>query len=343
MAKKKKRPIPLAVPEMKSRKKARKVTSLFHKLTRQLDQAKADHDIESVKKLEQEIEEMGGRQEYQRASQLSTKFHSTSKWVLKILRQRGWTAGGGKSTITTSSSDVLAEPDDNTTTTGDIPTTTSNMYKDNEDIVKVNRDDNHFNNMGKTNPMARPTYILEIGAINTELIDASKKMNGSNSLYNIKVKAIDLHASHPDIEEQDFFQLPIVHETKGTFDAIVCSMVLNCVTTPADRGTMLSLLYKQLRPGGLCFLTIPKLCINQSRYMNREMFEEILSDAIGFVLEHQKETPKVAFWVLKRPEIGTKKVVEWKTEWETTRIIRPGPKFRNCFAVSLVKDKVCPW
>jgi len=155
-----------------------------------------------------------------------------------------------------------------------------------------------------------------------------------------------LHSSHPDIEEIDFLQMPVEDETNGTFDVIVCSMVLNCVTTPADRGKMLSLLYKQLSPGGLCFLTIPKLCIYQSKYMTREVFEEILTDALGFIIENKKETPKVAFWILKRPckDVEARRKNEWNTKWETTSVIVMGKqrqkKSRNCFAISLKKHLI---
>eukprot|EP00557_Chaetoceros_sp_GSL56_P006502 CAMPEP_0176504302 /NCGR_PEP_ID=MMETSP0200_2-20121128/15857_1 /TAXON_ID=947934 /ORGANISM="Chaetoceros sp., Strain GSL56" /LENGTH=324 /DNA_ID=CAMNT_0017903717 /DNA_START=172 /DNA_END=1142 /DNA_ORIENTATION=+ len=322
---KKKRPIPLAPPQMKSRKKARKVTSTFHKLTQQLDQARRNNDQEAVDKIEKEIEQMGGREEYQRASQLSTKYHSTSKWVLKVLGQKGWTNG------------ILLEHDND-----------SDIKGKKKDISSV------------TTEMRRPTFILEIGAINTELIDASKKtkrvkvkkhdpvsvsvsVSSQTSstcvdeadyrivpVYNIKVKAIDLHSSHPDIEEIDFLQMDMDVDVKnktekGTFDVIVCSMVLNCVTTAENRGIMLSLIYKQLRPGGLCFLTIPRLCINQSKYINRKVFEEMLTNALGFTIEQTKETPKVAFWILKRPseveERGGQHVIEWNMEWETTRIL----------------------
>jgi len=346
---------------MKSRKKARQVTSLFHKLTQQMDQAKARNDIEAIARIQIEIDEMGGREEYQRASQLSTKFHSTSKWVLKVLGRKGWTHG-------------MELGDELGNELGD-----SKVMRDSKDGDKAEK--------------KKPTEILEVGAINTELLDASKrtarvpvsinKTSTSTStststhqqyqdvpLYNINVRAIDLRSSHSDIEEMDFLSMPVTNSSKGTYDAIVCSMVLNCVTTPQDRGTMLSLLYKQLRPGGLCFFTIPRLCINQSKFINRQMFEELLTDALGFVIHEEKETPKVAFWVLKRPETATTtttsstiesqveekivvegqkqrqhqkkdgKMVGWNKKWEKTRIVNRGQKYRNVFGVTLKEGEV---
>lgn len=322
---KKKRPVPLAPPALKSRKKARKVTSLFHKLTQQMDRARAKNDEEGILRISGEIYEMGGREEYQRASQLSTKFHSTSRWVLKVLGSKGWTKG---LTIDEVSSEEMQE-------------SAGNQVKGQK---------------------CRAVQILEVGAINTELVDAAKrtkrskkKMENSSKgsheddaapsqqyqnipLYNINVRAIDLRSTFADIEEKDFLQMPVENEEIGTYDAIVCSMVLNCVTTPEDRGAMLSLLYKQLRPGGLCFLTIPRLCINQSKFIDRKLFEELLTEALGFIIDSQKETPKVAFWILKRPKDKTANMMKWNQNWESTPIIHRAHKFRNLFGVSLRKN-----
>ena len=230
------RPIPLAslneCRPMTSRKRARKVTTMFHKLTSQRDVALEDGDTKLVKSLEENLEEMGGRKEYQRASQLSTSFHSTSKWVLGYMANNGWLYG-----------------------------TKQNTRPDNDDTCKNSES-------RKNRAPRRTTKVLEVGAINTELLDAAEiekasdgtslssshsttKSTDKRSKYNIHVRAIDIHSMEERIEEQDFLQLPLM---SPKYDVIVCSMVLNCVTTKEDRGKMLALLYHQLRPGGLCFL-----------------------------------------------------------------------------------------
>ena len=117
MAKKRmRRPQPLAPPPqsstLRSRKRARVATTLFHKYTQQRDAAVArareggckigDDDnilrkqvrvgnraqqqeprktvlLDEVKKWDGKISEMGGREEYQKASQLNTHLFSTSK------------------------------------------------------------------------------------------------------------------------------------------------------------------------------------------------------------------------------------------------------------------------
>ena len=121
--------------------------------------------------------------------------------------------------------------------------------------------------------------------------------------YRLDVRAIDLHSSHEGIEEADFLTFPLCHtDPSQRYDAVVCSMVINCVPTPEKRGNMLAGLYHQLRPGGLCFLTLPKLCLTQSPYMTPDRFQSLLSaGGVGFEVEETKESPKVSFFILRRP------------------------------------------
>ena len=298
---KNKKPIPLAPPPaMRSRKKARIVTTLFHKYTRELDLAEGNPT--KVQEINHKIEEMGGREAYQRASQLSTTFHSTSKWVLGYLSRNGWLYG-------------------------------------------------MENNM-ETNDR-RQTKLLEVGAINTELLDTAKQTkrvqhkNNKEEItfhdapkYKITVQAIDLKSSQSGIEEADFNVLPLKHSDPAQrYDVIVCSMVINCVTTPEQRGLMLTRLYHQLCPGGLCFFTLPRLCLMQSPYTSQSHFENLLQDGVGFEIEETKNSPKVAFYVLKRPRDDNTKE-KLNSKWTKVNEINRGKKFRNTFAVILNEDQV---
>ena len=204
----------------------------------------------------------------------------------------------------------------------------------------------------------RDVRLLEIGAINTQLLDAAARTrvervtatednnklvdnehhNSTNQVdrvHRLQVKAIDLRSSHPRIEQMDFFQLPL---SEQPYDVLVNSMVINCVTTPEQRGRMLTLLYTHLRPGGICFLTLPKLCLIQSKFMTRSHFEQILTKGVGFELDSTKDSPKIAFFVLKRPE--SKRVRVWDEKFARTTIINKGNKFRNKFAVTLDQTEV---
>eukprot|EP00555_Chaetoceros_dichaeta_P010146 CAMPEP_0198267676 /NCGR_PEP_ID=MMETSP1447-20131203/34092_1 /TAXON_ID=420782 /ORGANISM="Chaetoceros dichaeta, Strain CCMP1751" /LENGTH=115 /DNA_ID=CAMNT_0043958383 /DNA_START=52 /DNA_END=396 /DNA_ORIENTATION=- len=77
-------------PPLKSRRLARKITTQFHKVTTLASRAQADGDLVLAERLGKEAEEM--REGYQEASRLSTRFHSTSRWVLKVLSEMGWSS-----------------------------------------------------------------------------------------------------------------------------------------------------------------------------------------------------------------------------------------------------------
>jgi len=290
---------------MRSRKKARVVTTLFHKYTRDRELAIQQGDTERIKECDVKIEEMGGRQEYQRASQLSTSHHSTSKWVIGVLAQSGWVYG------------IPKESD------------TSKKKK-------------------KSKAPRRKTRLLEVGAINTELLNAAKETvpaedgKGIVPKYRLDVRAIDLHSSHEGIEEADFLTFPLCHkDLEQRYDVVVCSMVINCVPTPEQRGTVLARLFHQLRPGGLCFLTLPKLCLTQSPYMTPARFQSLLSaGGVGFDLEETKESPKVSFFILRRPLNVVSGETSLDSQWTTAKRVNKGKKYRNSFAVVLNQEEV---
>jgi 25S rRNA (adenine2142-N1)-methyltransferase len=361
--KRSRRPQPLAPPPqsstLRSRKRARQVTTLFHKYSQERDAALARAELaagcpedgadaddpsslvglrEEVKKWDDKLSEIGGREEYQRASQMNTSLFSTSKWVLGVLGRWGWLDG----------------------------------MKDNEhglgDEDKSNMSDIHRKNKDKRGQLhRRDVRLLEVGAINTQLIDAAARTrmrtdppnkyrkdnseeakicdshehhmqpNKTERVHHLDVKAIDLRSTDPRIQQMDFFDLP-PPESDSLYDVIVNSMVINCVTTPDQRGRMLSLCYRHLRPGGVCFLTLPKLCLIQSKFMSRSYFEEILTRGVGFEIVHEvgRESPKIVFFVLRRPNEEVDGLLRSCDEKFTRMpVLHSGKMFRNTFAVTL--------
>mmetsp|Transcript_55532 Transcript_55532/g.111366 ORF Transcript_55532/g.111366 Transcript_55532/m.111366 type:complete len:315 (+) Transcript_55532:102-1046(+) len=95
-----KRPVPIVAPPLKSLKKARKVTSEFHRITHAINQLEKDEKISQKGKhglhgdegklcsLRAELTALGGREVYQQASVVTTARCSSSKWVVKCLRRR---------------------------------------------------------------------------------------------------------------------------------------------------------------------------------------------------------------------------------------------------------------
>jgi hypothetical protein len=391
--KRSRRPQPLAPPPqssaLRSRKRARQVTTLFHKYTQERDKALARASLaagpgavcpgdgdgdgdggacaadtpplaelrEEVRKWDDKLSDIGGREEYQRASQLNTSLFSTSKWVLGVLGRWGWLDG-----LTVSSDDERGSLGDDYTS--DISGTRRTK--------KGKREKSH----------RRDVRLLEVGAINTQLLDAAARTrirtdhppndnsrnrdngeeeakvcksreirphpNQTERVHLLDVRAIDIRSTDPRIQQADFFDLP-PPEPDSLYDVIVNSMVINCVTTPDRRGRMLSLCYRFLRPGGVCFLTLPKLCLVQSKFMSRSHFEEILTGGVGFEIVHEagRESPKIAFFVLRRPnEDGNDRgssgsLLRGRDDKFTNMpVLQRGKKFRNTFAVTLNEDAV---
>jgi 25S rRNA (adenine2142-N1)-methyltransferase len=300
---KRKRVVALAPPPLQSRRKARQITTLFHKLTRQRDAALESKDAETVARLDRLIDGMGGRAAYQKASQVSTSFHSTSKWVLGVLSRTGWLYG--------------------------IQTDTKMAETEKSPRER------------KKNSQRRVTRLLEVGAINTELLDAASQtaenMNDGcdvTTKYKLHVRAVDINSIHPGIEEADFLTMPLVDADESRYDVIVCSMVLNCVTTPAARGDMITRLYHFLSPGGLLFVTVPKSCLTLSPYMNRERFRQLLQ-YVGFEVKEAKESPRICFFLCEKNKAVGHFEEEASSKWSEQPVIYRGKKYKNDFSVTL--------
>ncbi|KAL3810466.1 hypothetical protein ACHAXA_010160 [Cyclostephanos tholiformis] len=363
MTKKRSRlPQPLAPPPqssaLRSRKRARQVTTLFHKYTRERDAALAraatlgcvrpedanDPSLvelrEEVKMWDDKLSEIGGREEYQRASQMNTLLFSTSKWLLGVLGRWGWLDGLPVSF--------------------DIERGSADEVKSNVTHVHGEKKD------GRGKSRRRDVRLLEVGAINTQLIEAAARtrtrtrtrryyenghehtqhMNEIERVHLLDVRAIDIRSTDPRIQQMDFFDLP-TPEPNSLYDVVVNSMVINCVTTPDARGRMLSLCFRHLRPGGVCFLTLPKLCLIQSKFMSRSYFEEILTRGVGFEILHEvgRESPKIAFFVLRRPkeersDNNASVLRNWDERFMRMPVLHRGKKFRNDFAVTLNEGTV---
>jgi 25S rRNA (adenine2142-N1)-methyltransferase len=108
------KPIPLVPPKLKSLKRAREVTSKFHRITHAIagleTQAKSDKVKEQIKTLHNELEELGGREVYQQASVLTTARCSSTKWVTKVLRRRGFLTSSKSSSSSSSANEDGSNP-----------------------------------------------------------------------------------------------------------------------------------------------------------------------------------------------------------------------------------------
>ena len=182
---------------------------------------------------------------------------------------------------------------------------------------------------------------LEIGALKPDNLASC-----SNWLDN---HPIDLRSQHPDIEEQDFFQRSLPLEEKDRFDIISCSLVLNFVAQPVDRGRspswpfkrllmtasgrMLDLIHLHLQPRShsMLFLVLPLPCVTNSRYTTRESLRDLMQ-VVGFeqVEARFKEGGKVGYWLYRWSEANSAD----RSQCGKKRILADGKK-RNNFAIIL--------
>lgn len=116
------------------------------------------------------------------------------------------------------------------------------------------------------------------------------------------------------------------------FDVIINSMVINSVPDAGDRAEMLLKTMRHLNYKGYVFLMLPLLCLNNSKFLTKSKFEDMLR-GIGFDVVLKKETPKIFFVVLQKPAAGEVRDVKIKSEWRTGAVIRKEKKYRNTFSV----------
>lgn len=128
-----------------------------------------------------------------------------------------------------------------------------------------------FHGGGGPSSSAPAQRVLEIGAVNTQLLESQ----------GLAVRALDLHSTHPRIEQCDF--LSLVPGAEAPYDAVVCSMVLNCVPDGRRRFEMLIGIRAHLRLGGKAFVTVPASCVEHSFTMTRTSFIDALA-AVGLPL-----------------------------------------------------------
>ncbi|GMH57751.1 hypothetical protein TL16_g02458, partial [Triparma laevis f. inornata] len=273
--KKSKKPVPIkSSSAMKSRTLARKITTKFHQLTSKKHALK-ESDSEAISRIEEELIELGGRDAYQKASQLNTSIFSTSKWVWGKLSLTGKAFGR-----------------------------------------KVNA----------SKPKERtPSKVLEIGAINTQLLDFTAKGL-------CETRAIDINSQSPRIEEANFLSADF---EPGAQDAIVCSMVLNCVPNADLRGEMIKKIDRLMNVRGDVFVVVPLLCLTQSPHINKESYETIWKN-LGYELREVRVTPKLhMIWGVKGKGGGNGDAAE-EGDWRVGKGKMGG---RNTFGINFSKDK----
>lgn len=138
---------------------------------------------------------------------------------------------------------------------------------------------------------------LELGCL------SSKNEISTSKLFQ-QIERIDLHSQEPGvIIEQDFLKRPLPQSDSERFDCISCSLVVNFVPSPEQRGEMLCRICDFLKEPtkerkSLLFFVIPLPCVENSRYCDLGMIDDIFRK-LGFNQLNYHQSHKLAYWLLE--------------------------------------------
>lgn len=108
-----------------------------------------------------------------------------------------------------------------------------------------------------------------------KLFDVGSLCNFFSRYPWLSVTAIDIESRSPLVTKMDFFDYPL---TPAAFDVVVLGLVVNFIPSPEKRGEMLQRSVYLLKNGGILFITLPRACIDQSKYCTHDRFVSLLRD-----------------------------------------------------------------
>ena len=176
----------------------------------------------------------------------------------------------------------------------------------------------------------------EKGATALEIGSLSKhNAISTTGIFNPVVR-IDLnnHNDEDGIIKQDFMERPIPKTSRDQFDLVSCSLVLNFVPTPRERGDMVHRFGQFLKPDKLTylFIVLPLPCINNSRYMTLDYFTEMMN-SLGFRSVKHHEAKKVCYFLFSYNTSKTTNQTKHK-DFSKKHKLQDGPGMNN-FSITL--------
>lgn len=135
---------------------------------------------------------------------------------------------------------------------------------------------------------------LEIGCL------SSNNLISTSGIFT-EIVRIDLNSQSPAILQQNFMERPLPKNENEKFNVISCSLVINFVPSPKERGDMLIRITKFLKkptPGSVSavFIVLPLPCVSNSRYFDNNLFQKMMKN-LGFEQTFYYEAKKVAYWL----------------------------------------------
>lgn len=170
--------------------------------------------------------------------------------------------------------------------------------------------------------------LLDVGAIVHRFPDKLTLEGGDIPL---SASAIDLNPRDERVQKADFFEFAAkrVREGAPKYHAVCLCLCVNFVGSPALRGEMLRLAGLIANKGGLLFLTLPRACVDNSRFMDEEALRHVLQMA-GWDALSRRDSAKLVLLVCRRREGEG----EHKAGVVRKNVVRKGSGFNN-FSIEL--------
>ena len=127
--------------------------------------------------------------------------------------------------------------------------------------------------------------VLDVGALDNNYKKHAKW---------IQCTPIDLNPQSNEVIKADFLKLD-----DKEYDVVVLSLVVNFEGDIRKRGDMLRKCPKLVVDQGYLFIVLPLPCLNNSRYLNEEVFVSIM-ESLGFDVCSQYNSKKLSFFMFRK-------------------------------------------
>jgi 25S rRNA (adenine2142-N1)-methyltransferase len=161
---------------------------------------------------------------------------------------------------------------------------------------------------------------------NIKLLDVGALRNNYQTKHKVNATCIDLNAQSSDVLQADFFLFEPPTDAAEKFDVLCLSLVLNFVPVADQRGKMIKRTHLFLKDDAYLFIVLPLACVENSRYMNDDLFCEIVQST-GFRLIQSHKSKKLVYYLYQRD-------IARKTDLNPRKLELRNGKQRNNFFVS---------
>ena len=172
--------------------------------------------------------------------------------------------------------------------------------------------------------------VCKVNSITTKATEAKIRLLDVGALDNnyrkhqkwIQCTSIDLNPRSDAVVKADFLKL----EGNKLYDVVVLSLVINFEGDVRRRGQMLRKCQQLIMDQGYLFIVLPLPCLNNSRYLNDDLFVSMM-ESLGFKTCARHKSRKLSFFMFRKT--GHAKVKSFPK-----KVLRKGGNHNN-FAIIL--------